>query len=85
MDPARLVVGQRVDKLVGLVHLALGLLCLLLQGVLTRHLRVELLAEGCLVRIYFSELVGGRFQLGFGFLELNSTFLEEQELGLHNL
>jgi hypothetical protein len=59
LNPTHLVVGKRVDKLVGLVHLPLGLLGLFLKGVLRSHLGVELLAESSLKGINLSELVGG--------------------------
>jgi hypothetical protein len=85
LDPSDLVVSERVDKLVGLVHLSLGLQGLVHEGITSSDLRIELSLKFGLKTIDLSEFSLSGSQFLFGFSELSGTDLEEPKLGLHNL
>jgi hypothetical protein len=60
-------------------------LCLLLEGSLSSHGLIELLAETSFEGIDLIELSRGCGKLSLSFLELDGTLLKHDKLGLHNL
>lgn len=84
-NPSLLVVLERVDETVGLVHLLPCLGRALLQSVLLRHLVVELLLKHSLEVLGLLELGFGGSKVGLGLLETGSLDLEKSQLRLHDL
>lgn len=85
LDPSFFVVLEGVNKSVGLVHLSSGLHGLVLEGLLSRHLVVELLSKGFLDSVTLVQLFLGVLQVSLGFLELSGFDFKLLKLWLHNL
>jgi len=85
VDPSDLVISERVDKLVGLVHLSLGLHGLVHKGVLGSHLGIELSLKISLKLVDLVKLGLSSGKFLFCLSELNSSNFEESKLRLHNL
>lgn len=85
LDPSFFVILERVNKSVGLVHLPSGLHGLVLEGLLGRHLVIELLSELLLDGIALIQLGLSSSQVLLSFLQLGSFDFKLLELGLHNL
>lgn len=84
LDPSGLVVGQRVDQSVGLVHFLTSLHGVLLEGVLLTHGVVVSLLQSLFQSSDFSELTLGSGKVGLSLLKLTLFDLKELELWLHD-
>ena len=85
LNPTDLVLLERSNQTIGLVHLLASLSCLIGQLLLLGNFRVEFSLEFCLQLVDSVEFFLGSLQLGTRLLKRNGLLVQKNKLGLHNL